>query len=444
MRYLFVILSIFLLSQSAFAACPVGTYPAPAQPTECLPCSFPPSVQETSGGIAPNDWYIKAEFTGTGTTVTDCPYKITCKGTEFDTNTNTCGTACPTNSRGATVTISGLAGTVTNVSPQNFVACPAPTPIYELFYFSVFSDITTTIGYEKYDVGFATTADATDWNPEKFNIKDGTGETNKYTITNFADGSDIFKRTLLERNGVYWVPTGNAGPKTFIADTQLYPTYTAKTFNIQYINGTGNLNNQHIQECTYNKWNGRPLDADTEIRNCAVENLPDNWTAQNGTEFKGWYCYNNYNTDKQSPCANMEIGVSIQAGAHFYEFAGDTPSNYTMVAQWGICEDGYYVPDGQLNAVQCEKGYYCTGCKRYNCGLGNFCPTDGATAPTQCEANHYCDGENLTEQKKCPYGKKSPAGATSKDACQYGDVTNTKFCDNNGCFTLPAGAFVIK
>ena len=58
-----------------------------------------------------------------------------------------------------------------------------------------------------------------------------------------------------------------------------------------------------------------------------------------------------------------------------------------------------------------------------------------------CPAGYYCDGNKAPS--KCPAGMTSTAGAKTEKECYFKPSNDgTKFCDNNGCFSLPRAEII--
>lgn len=81
----------------------------------------------------------------------------------------------------------------------------------------------------------------------------------------------------------------------------------------------------------------------------------------------------------------------------------------------GLCQKGYFCPEGSSAMVQCKPGFYCQ--------------TNGLKEPTGlCKAGYYCPlGSSSPTEKDCPIGSFCIAGSGVPDLCgngTYGSVTN--------------------
>lgn len=100
--------------------------------------------------------------------------------------------------------------------------------------------------------------------------------------------------------------------------------------------------------------------------------------------------------------------------------------------------------NGKWDSGQYLKHWNCTsGCTKPQVAPGEILPiSDSAVssgvklvaAIESCPAGHYCPS-GKTAPQPCPYGSTSTEGSSAKSACYI--TTSTKFCDKEGCFTLP-------
>ncbi len=92
------------------------------------------------------------------------------------------------------------------------------------------------------------------------------------------------------------------------------------------------------------------------------------------------------------------------------------------------------------------KNWNCiSGCTQSQVAPGEILPISNSAVSSgvklvavteSCPAGYYCPSDKADPQP-CPYGSTSDKSSTTKSACFI--ETNTKFCDNKGCFQIPNG-----
>lgn len=170
---------------------------------------------------------------------------------------------------------------------------------------------------------------------------------------------------------------------------------------------------------------------------------------------KGHYCPDGSTTPTQLQCPEGRYGA--EAGLTNHACSQDCSSGYCVPT---VCEQGHYCPSGSSSGrehvcggdhlfcprgshaptpvaeghytvgggsdgttrdaqVECERGHYCVGGRKYECPPGTYGGADGLAAPAcsgLCEQGHYCPSASVSGRAQlcggatvyCPVGSATP------------------------------------